>query len=577
MITIYRIKQLAAALCFFVYFISLLHAEPVKPSGYAVASAHPLATNAGLEILAKGGNAFDAAVAVSAVLAVVAPYHSGLGGGGFWLLHDAKQHKNLFIDGREVAPKAATRDMFLDKDGNPVTDLSLNGGLAAAIPGEPAALVFIAKHFGRLPLRDSLAPAIHLAEEGFPVDPLFHSFSTMGDRRQQLLRFPASAQVFLQNGKPYPIGARLIQRDLAHTLRLLASKGHDGFYRGKVAEQLVTGVNSFGGIWTLDDLASYRVKVREPLEGNYHNMHIVTAPLPSAGGIGLLTMLNILKVYPLGTYTKVQRIHYIVEAMRLAYWQRATHLGDADFSSIPVQQLLSADNAKFLRSLIKADAAIPSSSLPASNIPTNPKPNTTHFSILDQEGNRVAATLTVNFIFGSSIVAAGTGVLLNDEMDDFAVKPNARNVFGLIGNEKNSIEPGKRPLSSMTPTFLEMPDRIAILGTPGGSRIPTMILLAALAFHDSFGAITMVSKMRFHHQYVPDQLVFEPDTFSAKMRKQLIQMGYNLLELPQYFGDMQAISWDMGTQFIAAASDPRHIGLAAIVMNENKNNYGVGH
>ncbi len=406
-----------------------------KPLGYAVTSAHPLATNAGLEILAAGGNAFDAAVAVAAVLAVVEPYHSGLGGGGFWLLYQAKEKKNIFIDGREAAPLAASKNMFLGADGNPVPGLSLNGGLAAAIPGEPAALVYIAEHYGRLPLARSLEPAIRFAEEGFIVDHQFNYFSTMDDRLHMLQRFPATAAVFLRADKPYKIGERLKQPDLAKTLRLLATKGHDGFYRGEVAKRLVKGVNAAGGIWSLNDLAAYQVKVREPLQGAYHNMLIITAPPPSAGGVALLTMLNIVSAYPLSTYSKSQWIHYVVEAMRLAFWQRSMFLADPDFEQIPLDKLLSADNAKQLRSLIPPDKALPSDILQG-QASKEESANTTHVSILDQEGNRVSATMTVNFIFGSSVVAEGTGVLLNDEMDDFSSKPGERNVFGMVGNEK---------------------------------------------------------------------------------------------------------------------------------------------
>ena len=564
---------------FFLCIISLLNFSTVysavyadHPEGYAVASAHPLATNAGLEVLALGGNAFDAAVAVSAVLAVVEPYHSGLGGGGFWLLHQAKTNKNTFIDGREIAPLAASKDMYLDANGNPIPGLSLNGGLSVAIPGEPAALVLIAKRFGRLPLAQSLAPAIHIAEQGFFVDHQLTYFSTMEDRLQQLQRFPATAAIFLREGKPYQVGELLVQRGLAKTLRALAEFGHDGFYRGEVAKRLVDAVNAAGGIWTMQDLASYQVKIREPLIGSFHNVEIITAPPPSAGGVALLTIMNILADYPLQSLSKLQWVHYLVEAMRLTYWQRS-ELADPDFISIPLAKLLSIENATYLRTLIHQDSATASVSLPNRVLTKSGGNTTTHFSIIDKEGNRVSATLTINFIFGSSVVADGTGVLLNDGMDDFTVKPMVKNVFGLVGGENNSIAPGKRPLSSMTPTFLEMPGRVAVLGTPGGSRIPSMILLASLAFNDSFGAISMVSAMRFHHQYLPDWLQFEPDTFPTALQEGLKKMGYHLVPLNQYYGDMQAITWDRERNLLTAASDPRHIGLSATVADQP---YGYG-
>ena len=562
------------ALFFFSPTYSASYAD--HPSGYAVASAHPLATNAGLEILARGGNAFDAAVAVSAALAVVEPYHSGLGGGGFWLLHQEKTHKNTFIDGREVAPFAATKDMFLDTKGMPIPELSLNGGLAAAIPGEPAALVLIAKRFGRLSLAESLAPAIRLAEKGFIVDYQLNYFLNMGDRLQQLKKYKTSAAIFLREGKAYPVGKLLVQPDLAATLKILALEGHNGFYQGKIAERLVMAVNRAGGRWTMKDLASYQVKVRKPLEGKYHDVHIITAPPPSAGGLSLLTMLNILADYPLQTMSKLQWVHDVVEAMRLAFWQRTECLGDPDFVDIPLADLLSLKNTHYLRSFINTKRATVSSSLPTNVIDKEEGKTTTHFSIIDGEGNRVAATLTINFIFGSSVVADGTGVLLNDQMDDFSVKPNAKNVYGLVGGLKNAIAPGKRPLSSMTPTFLEMPGRVAVLGTPGGSRIPSMVLLATLAFSDSLGAISMVSAMRFHHQYLPDWLQFEPDTFSPSLQEKLVGMGYHLVPLQQYYGDMQVITWDRKSNLITAASDPRNIGMARTV-SQQKGGYGLIH
>lgn len=545
------------------------------PPGYAVASAHPLATNAGLEILAAGGNAFDAAVAVSAVLAVVEPYHSGLGGGGFWLLHDGKSKKNIVIDGREVAPLAGHKDMFLDKDGAVIPGLSLNGGLAAAIPGEPAALVYIAEHYGRVPLAQSLAPAIKLAEEGFDIDSRFHEFSTNEDRLRQLRRFPDTAAVFLHNGQPWRLGERFRQPDLANTLRQLAQKGHDGFYRGDVADKLVKGVRSAGGIWTLQDLSAYQIKRREPLVGAYRNMLIITTPPPSAGGFILLTMLSLLDRVPLDTLPELQRINHLIESMRVAYWQAGHSLGDPDFVPVALDRLLSSDNVNYLNSLIVPGKATPSSVFQGDALHDN-KPNTTHIVIIDSEGNRVSATMTVNYIFGSSVVPAGTGVIVNDEMDDFSSKAGIKNVFGIVGNDLNAIAPGKRPLSSMAPVFLEMPGRLAIVGTPGGSRIPTMLLLAALEFSRYHGAISMVSVMRFHHQYLPDWLQFEPESFSPEVQAGLKTMGYQLMALKQYYGDMQAITWDKSLNVLTAASDPRHMGLATVITHEPFE-YGITH
>jgi len=533
------------------------------PPGYAVASAHPLATKAGMDILAQGGNAFDAAVATAAALAVVEPYHTGLGGGGFWLLHQENKHKNIFIDGREVAPLAAKKDMFLAADGSVIPKLSLNGGLAAAIPGQPAAMVYIAEKYGVLPLNKVLAPAIKLAQDGFLVDKQLNYFLSVEDRLEQIKKYPATAAIFLNNGRPYRVGERLTQPDLAKTLSLIAAKGFQGFYTGEVAQRLVKGVNTVGGIWTLADLAQYKIKLREPLVGAYHKMLIITAPPPSAGGVALLTMLNILANYPLSSYSRLQWIHYVVESMRLAYWQREQFLGDPDFISVPTEKLIAAENAKQLSTLIPPDKAISSEVLEGSVSKQN-NMNTSHISIIDSEGNRVSATMTVNYIFGSSVVAAGTGVLLNDEMDDFSTKVGEKNVFGVVGSDKNAIAPNKRPASSMTPAFLELPGRVAILGTPGGSRIPTMVLIASLIFNDAYGAISMVSAMRFHHQFLPDSIAFEPDTFSSEIQDSLKAMGYQLTSLNQYYGNMQAITWDKQNNLITAVSDPRGIGLATV-------------
>lgn len=559
-------KCRAKSILFSFFFLGASYANnsALLPQGYAIASAHPLATNAGLAVLAQGGNAFDAAIAVAAALAVVEPYHTSIGGGGFWLLHQESTHKNTFVDSREVAPLAATEKMYQTADGTVIPELSLNGGLASAIPGQPAAFVFIAQHYGRLPLAQSLAPAIKLAEEGFLVDKQFRYFLTMGDRPLWLKKYPATAAIFLKNGQSYSIGDRFIQKDLANTLRLIASKGMDGFYTGVTAERLVKGVNTAGGIWTLKDLAQYKIKIRAPLIGAYHNMLIITAPPPSAGGVALLTMLNILAHYPLASFSKVQWVHYVIESMRLASWQREQFLADPDFVPVPTDKLIAAENAKQLSTLIPVHKAIDSRVLQGTPVQQKHN-NTTHFSIIDKEGNRVAATLTLNYIFGSSVVAAGTGVLLNDEMDDFATAVGVPNVFGIPGSGLNAIAPGKRPLSSMTPTFLELPQRVAVLGTPGGSRIPTMVLIASLLFHKGYGAISMVSAMRFHHQYLPDVVQFEPDSLIAPVQEALKAMGYKLMPLKQYYGNMQAISWDKQENLLTASSDPRNIGLAAVI------------
>jgi gamma-glutamyltranspeptidase/glutathione hydrolase len=526
-----------------------------------VASAHPLATAAGQEILDAGGNAFDAAIAVSAALAVVEPYGSGIGGGGFWLLHRASDGGQVMIDGRERAPLAAGRDLYLDEAGNPVPDLSVDGPLAAAIPGEPAALAHLAQHYGRLPLKVSLAPAIRLAEEGFPADSQYRRMAAF--RLKVLQRFHATAAIFLHDNQVPTEGSLVRQPDLAATLRALAEHGRDGFYAGKVGALLVKGVREAGGIWTPEDLAAYKVVEREPVSFDYRDMHIVAAAPPSSGGVALATMLHILEGYRLTGYDEAGRVHLIVEAMRRAYRDRAQYLGDPDFTQVPVQELIHPWYAAGLRASIRTDRATPSASLPGPGEGGEGN-HTTHFSILDRQGNRVAATLSINYAFGSGFVAPGTGVLLNDEMDDFSAKPGVPNVYGLVGAEANAIAPGKRPLSSMSPTFVESKRGVAILGTPGGSRIITMVLLGILDMEEGHQPESWVSLPRFHHQYLPDMIQYEPDAFSDEVLDGLAARGHKLKALGRRYGDMQAIYWDYENGRVEAASDPRGIGAASV-------------
>ncbi len=532
-----------------------------RPPAAAVASAHPLATAAGVEILQAGGNAFDAAVAVSAALAVVEPYSSGLGGGGFWLLHRAADDRTVMIDGRERAPLAAHSDLYLDAQGQVIPRLSIDGALAAAIPGEPAALVHIARRYGRLPLSRTLAPAIRLAREGFEVDARYQRMARW--RLAVLRRFSDSARIFLRDGEVPPLGARIVQPELAATLARLAREGHDGFYRGPVARRLVEAVRRAGGIWTLDDLAAYRVCERLPVTGRYRDLRIVSVAPPSSGGVVLVEMLNILQALGLERYQGADRVHLVVEAMRRAYRDRARYLGDPDRVTMPLERLLSPAYARRLASDIDLHRATPSSALA---MEAEKGRDTTHFSILDAEGNRVAATLSINYPFGSGLVAAGTGVLLNDEMDDFSAKPGVPNVYGLVGNAANAIEPGKRMLSSMTPTFVETPRGVAILGTPGGSRIITMVLLAVLEIAQGRDVPQVwVSRKRFHHQYLPDHIELEPGALDPAVRAELKRRGHTLVERDHPWGNMQAVFWDRRRHRVSAASDPRGIGRAVVV------------
>ncbi len=528
------------------------------PGVAAIASAHPLATEAGHEILSKGGNAFDAAVAVSAALAVVEPYGSGIGGGGFWLLHRVSDGHDIMLDGRERAPLAAHRDLYLDDKGEVIPGLSIDGPLAAGIPGELAALVHLSQHYGRLPLKQTLAPAIRLAREGFPADE--HYLRMAGWRLEALRRYPASATLFLRQGELPQAGEKIIQSDLADTLELLAEKGRAGFYAGALAQRLVDGVKAAGGIWTLEDLSAYSVVEREPLRGTYQGLRVTSAAPPSSGGVALVTMLNILQGFNLSAVEEPQRTHLIVEAMRRAYRDRADYLGDPDYVDIPVDALTHPWYAAGLARDIQMRRA----SVSLGNLMPEQGRDTSHFSILDAEGNRVAATLSINYPFGSCFMVEGTGVLLNDEMDDFSASPGVPNVYGLVGGEANAITGGKRMLSSMSPTFVEDDHRLAILGTPGGSRIISMVLLGILEMAEGRGVEAWVERPRFHHQYLPDRIEFEADAFSEQLREQLTAMGHSLKPLQRRYGNMQAILWDKRAGRVQAASDPRGMGKAEI-------------
>lgn len=523
-----------------------------------IASAHPLATQAGEEILAAGGNAFDAAIAVSAALAVVEPFASGLGGGAFWLVHEAKSGRQVFLDAREVAPGKATHDMYLDAQGKPIPGATINGPLAAGIPGEPAGLAYLAEHYGRLPLAKSLAPAIRYAEEGVPVTRAMAL--GLGFRARTARQSPAFAEVFLPAGKALVAGDTVRQPDLARTLRALAADGRDGFYKGPVARKLVDGVRAAGGIWSLDDLANYKVVEREPIRATFRGMTIVSAPPPSAGGVALVEIFNILDGYDLPKLTASDRIHLNIEAMRRAYRDRAIYLGDPAFVSMPLERLLSPFYAAGQRTSIRLDRATPSVDLPGIIPDMGGGADTTHFSVLDKAGNRVAGTLSINTWFGSAFVPPGTGVILNNEMDDFAIKTGVSNTYGLVGSEPNSIAPGKRMLSSMSPTFLESNRGVAILGTPGGSRIISMVMLAAMAWHDGADARQMVDLRRYHHQYFPDVVTYEKGAFTDQEIAGLTARGHKLSPSSRDYGNMQVVTWDRATGRVEAASDPRGSG-----------------
>jgi len=530
-----------------------------KPPMAAVASAHPLATEAGFEILDQGGNAFDAAIAISAALAVVEPYGSGMGGGGFWLLHQAANNRNVMIDGRETAPAAATRDMYLDNDGKVERDWAINGPAAAGIPGQPAALAHIGERYGRLPLAVSLAPAIRFAREGFSVSEHYRRMALI--RRDALTRSPEARRLFLDNGEVPVLGHRIVQPELADLLETLATQGHKGFYEGTIAQALAEGVQENGGLWTLEDLANYRVVERDPVVGQFRGARIISAAPPSSGGVVLLQTLNMLERFNDGRIEPALFPHITVEALRRAYRDRALHLGDPDYIEMPLQRLLDKDYARTQAASIRLDRATPSASL-GEPVTVEQGSDTSHFSVLDQDGNRVAATLSINLPFGAAFVVPGTGLLLNNEMDDFSANPGSPNAYGLVGGEANAIAPGKRPLSSMTPTFVEWDGKVAILGTPGGSRIISMVLLGVLDALDGRPVSDWVSRPRFHHQYLPDRVQGEPDFVGTEAGKSLLVRGHDMESTGRRYGNMQVVYWDSRRQQVAAAADPRGEGLA---------------
>ena len=540
-------------------------APAAVPAGHAVASAHALATEAGMEILRDGGNAFDAAIAVSAVLSVVEPISSGLGGGGFFLLHDARTGRDHFIDARETAPAAATPDRYLTADGDFDRDRAENGPWAAGLPGLPAAFVHLAERYGTLPLSRSLAPAIRIARDGFPAYArLVRGYQA---KREVMERYPGTRDVFLVNGAPLAEGDLLRQPDLARTLELLAERGFDGFYRGEVADKLIAGVNAEGGQWNAEELAAYRVKEREPIRFRYRGWDIVTAPPPSSGGIALAQMLQILQGWKLQDLDEAARAHLVVESMRRAFRDRTFYLGDPDFVQVPQRLLTSPDYAAGLRATINPARATPSDLLSGDPTPLEGN-DTTHFSIIDAQGNRVGGTQTINLLFGSGLIPPGTGVLLNNEMDDFALKPGTPNAFGVMGYDANAPEPGKRMLSSMTPTFMVSDDRVAVLGTPGGTRIITMVLLGVLGYDAGLDAQAVAALPRYHHQWMPDRISAEGDAFSPDVAAALRALGH-AVDLPgetaaggrgssHVWGNFQTVLWNRADGTLEAGSDPRN-------------------
>lgn len=541
----------------------------IAPASHAVASPHPLATEAGLQILRQGGNAFDAAIAVSAALAVVEPYGSGVGGGGFFLVRQAQTNDDplyQFLDARERAPLAAQADLYR-RNGQVQRELSLNGPLAAAIPGLPAGWVSLAEQHGSLPLSVLLAPAIHWAEQGFPVDETYQERA--GWRLNALREDPTSAQIFLRNKQIPALGTRIIQPDLAKTLKSIAKYGNAGFYQGPIAQQMVTAVRASGGIWSLQDLRDYRTEWREPLLFPLANERtLISAPPPSAGGLIVAQALGLLERTQWAQANPAEQRHLLIEALRQAYRDRGL-LGDPDFVTQPIAPLLDAAYLDRMAQQIDPQRATPSAQLAPRAVPTEGT-DTTHFAVLDQQGNAVAATLSLNMMFGAAYTVPNTGVLLNDQMDDFAADLQGQNAYGLAGSVANQIAAGKRPLSSMSPTFIESPRDFITLGAPGGSRIPSMVVIASLAYFQGADALQAAAQPRLHHQYLPDVVEYEHEALTQDEQAELQQRGHHLKEMQRNYGNQQIIIWDKDQGHVDAASDPRGQGVAATLSSPHQ-------
>lgn len=537
---------------------------PVLARNGMVSSQERRASAIGVEVLKRGGNAVDAAVAVGFALAVTLPRAGNLGGGGFMLVHLAKTGETVAIDYRETAPAAATRDMFLGADGKPDPAKSRDSGLSIGVPGTVRGLALAHEKYGsgKLTFAQLIEPAIRLAREGFEIeDDLADS---LPGAVAKFKRHPASTAIFLKEGKPLAIGDRLVQTDLATTLEGIAKGGPDSFYTGRVAAAIAASVRAAGGVMTEADLADYRAVIRAPVKGSYRGYEIASMPPPSSGGVHLVQILNILEGFDL---TKLGSgsaagLHLMAEAMKPAYADRATFLGDPDRVKVPVKGLISKKYAGTLRLALSADRARSADEIKAGDPLPYESDQTTHFSVIDAEGNAVANTYTLNFSYGMGMVAPGTGVLMNNEMDDFSAKAGAQNAYGLVGGDTNSVHPGARPLSSMTPTILFRDGKpILVTGSPGGSRIITTVLQVIVNVVDfGMNIAEAVAAPRIHHQWQPDTLVVEqglsPDTI-----KLLLDKGHRV-QPGRTSGSANSI---MVTKAgLEGTSDPRQRGTAAV-------------
>ena len=501
---------------------------PVAAENGMVVSAQHLATRVGVDVLKSGGNAIDAAVAVGYALAVVYPAAGNLGGGGFMTIQLA-DGKRTFLDFREKAPLAAKPDMYLDKDGNVIKGASTKSHLAVGVPGTVSGMEYARAKYGTMKRADLIAPSVRFADEGFILEQ--GDVNLLVTATDDFRKDPATAAIFLNRDQPWRVGDRLVQKDLARTLRVISERGTDGFYKGDVATAIVKSSQAGGGILTQADLDQYKTRELAPIECDYRGLHVVSAPPPSSGGVVICEVLNILEGYPLRDlgFHSAQAVHYQIEALRHAYVDRNSYLGDPDFVKNPIDRLTSKAYAGQIRAVIDPSKAGISKDLKP-GVPPHEGTNTTHYSIVDRWGNAVGVTYTLNDWFGARVTAAGTGILLNDEMDDFTVKVGVPNLYGLVQGEANSIAPGKRPLSSMSPTIVTRDGKpVLVLGSPGGSRIITAVLLTILNVVDyDMNLQEAVDAPRFHQQWLPEATNVENFALSPDTRKILEGMGHKL-------------------------------------------------
>lgn len=529
--------------------------HPVIAENGMVVSQQKIASRVGRDILQQGGNAVDAAVATAMALAVTLPRAGNLGGGGFMLIYLKEEDKTLAIDYRETAPAGAYRDLFLDEDGNVDNQKARFSHLSAGVPGTVAGMELALEKYGTMSWQQVLAPAIKLAKDGIIVT---SDLATNLQRRSShFANNPASKKVYYKaDGGFYQTGEVLKFPDLAWSLTQIAKEGKKAFYQGEIAQRIVADMQAYGGIITLEDLADYQPIVRQTLKGEYRGYQIVTMPPSSSGGVHLIQILNILEQFPISKLglNSAQTIHLMTEAMKLAYADRSKHLGDSAFYKVPLQWLMSKAYAKKMAAKVKVDKATPSSQIQPGIAPRYESEDTTHFSVVDKWGNAVANTYTLNFSYGSGITAAGTGILLNNEMDDFSAKPGSPNGYGLIGGEANAIEPKKRPLSSMTPTFVFKDGKLKLVtGSPGGSRIITTVLQMVVNLIDhKLNVAEATHTPRFHHQWLPDRLMLEP-AINVDSKALLKQKGHKLYP-SSTMGSTQSIQIE---DYIYGSADPR--------------------